>query len=57
MADVNPAYRDLPGYSADEAACQLLGLSLTRRFSYKPWWARLSAPVATLFSSIVKLFY
>ncbi len=57
MSDVNPAYRNLPGYSADEAACQLIGLCLTRRFSYKPWWARLSTPVATLFSPIVKLFY
>lgn len=57
MADVNPSYRDLPGYSADEAACQLLKLSMSSKFSYKPWWARLSAPVATLFSPIVKLFY
>ena len=57
MADVNPAYRDLPGYTADEAACQLLRLSLTRRYSYKPWWARLSAPLANLFAPIVRWFY
>lgn len=57
MADVNPAYRDLPGYTADEAACQLLKLSLSRRYSYKPWWARLSAPLANLFAPIVKRFY
>ena len=57
MADVNPAYRNLPGYTADEAACQLLKLSLSRKFAYKPWWARLSAPIANLFSPIVKLFY
>ena len=57
MADVNPAYRNLPGYTADEAACQLLKLSLSQRFAYKPWWARLSSPIANLFSPIVKLFY
>ena len=57
MSDVNPSYRNLPGYTADEAACQLLKLSLSRRFAYKPWWARLSAPIANLFSPIVKLFY
>ena len=57
MADVNPVYRNLPGYTADEAACQLLQLSLTQRFAYKPWWALLSAPIANLFSPIVKLFY
>ena len=57
MADVNPSYRNLPGYTADEAACQLLKLSLSRKFAYKPWWARLSAPIATLLSPIVKLFY
>lgn len=57
MADVNPVYRNLPGYTADEAACQLLKLSLSRKFAYKPWWARLSAPIANIFSPIVKLFY
>jgi NAD(P)-dependent dehydrogenase (short-subunit alcohol dehydrogenase family) len=57
MSDATPAYRDLPAYTADEAACQLLKLSMSKRFSYKPWWARLSAPVATLFAPLVKLFY
>ena len=57
MSDVNPSYRNLPSYSTDGAACQLLKLSLSRHFSYKPWWASLSAPIANLFSPIVKLFY
>ena len=57
MSDENPSYRDLPAYSADEAACQLLKLSMANRFAYKPWWARLSAPIANLFAPIVKRFY
>ncbi len=57
MSDATPAYRDLPAYTADEAACQLLKLGMSNRFSYKPWWARLSAPIATLFAPLVKLFY
>ncbi len=57
MSDATPAYRSLPAYTADEAACQLLKLSMSTHFSYKPWWARLSAPIANLFSPLVKLFY
>lgn len=57
MSDATPAYRHLPAYSADEAACLLLKLSLSGHFAYKPWWARLSAPIANLLSPIVKLFY
>ncbi|MBR5715982.1 MAG: SDR family NAD(P)-dependent oxidoreductase [Bacteroidales bacterium] len=57
MSEANPAYRNLPAYTADEAACQLLKLSTTNRFAYKPWWARISAAIAMLFSPLVKLLY
>jgi NAD(P)-dependent dehydrogenase (short-subunit alcohol dehydrogenase family) len=57
MSEATPAYRNLPAYTADEAAGQLLKLSMTNRFTYKPWWAHFSSPVAKLFSPIVKLFY
>ena len=39
MADVDPQYRRMPAYSADEAACILLRLAMSRKFSYRPWWA------------------
>ena len=57
MSDVNPDYQYLPGYSAQEAACVLLRLSQSCLRSYKPWWARLSAPLATLFSPFIRLLY
>ena len=57
MSEATPAYRDLPAFTADEAAGQLLKLSMTKRFTYKPWWARITAPLATLFSPFVRLFY
>ncbi len=57
MSDVNPAYQSLPGYSADEAAMILLRLSISRCSSYKPWWARLSAPVAMILSPVIRFFY
>ena len=57
MSDVNAHYRDLPGYTAEEAAMQLLKLSLGSCRSYKPWWARVTAPVATLFSPVVRFVY
>ncbi len=39
MADVNEAYKNLPAYSAHEAACILLKLAMSEKFRYKPWWA------------------
>lgn len=39
MSDVNETYKKMPAYSADEAACILLRLAMSRKFCYKPWWA------------------
>lgn len=39
MSDVNEVYKNMPAYSADEAACILLKLAMGRKFRYKPWWA------------------
>lgn len=39
MSDVNETYKNLPAYSADEAACILLRLATSKKFCYKPWWA------------------
>ena len=57
MSIANPHYRSLPAYSADDAACILLRLAMGHRFSYQPWWARLTAPVASLFAPLVRYFY
>ena len=57
MSMANPHYRSLPAYSADDAACILLRLAMGHRFSYQPWWARLTAPVASLFAPLVRYFY
>lgn len=57
MSDVNVQYLRLPGYSAEEAATLLLRLSQSRSSSYKPWWAWLSAPVAQLFSPLIRFIY
>ena len=39
MSDVSERYRHMPAYSADEGACILLKLAMSRKFSYRPWWA------------------
>lgn len=39
MSDMNERYKNLPAYSADDAACILLRLAMSGKFSYKPWWA------------------
>ena len=39
MSDVNERYKNMPAYSADEAACILLRLAMSGKFCYKPWWA------------------
>ncbi len=57
MSDVNPQYRHMPGLSAEKAARIVLRLSQSRWRSYKPWWARLSAPVAMLMAPLVRFVY
>ena len=39
MSDENETYKNLPAYSADEGACILLKLAMSKKFRYKPWWA------------------
>jgi len=57
MSMANPNYLSLPAYSADDAACILLRLAMKSCFSYQPWWACLTAPVASLFAPLVRFFY
>lgn len=57
MADVNPRYVDLPGYTASEAATRLIRLAVGRKNSYIPWWARLSSPLASLFRGAISYAY
>lgn len=57
MADVNPRYVHLPGYTAEEAATRLIRLAVGRRSSYAPWWARLSSPLSFLFRRVVTYAY
>ena len=39
MSDVNEKYKNMPAYSADDAACILLRLAMSKKFRYKPWWS------------------
>lgn len=39
MADATPRYKRMPAYSADEAACILLRLAMSKKLIYRPWWA------------------
>lgn len=57
MSDVNKTYRRMPAYSKEEAADQLLRLSMCHRDRYIPWWARIAAPLAALFTPIIKIIY
>lgn len=57
MSAVNPDYKELPGYTAEEAALILLKLSQSRCLSYKPWWARLSYGLAHVLSPVIQLIY
>ena len=57
MSDANEKYRKMPAYSKEEAANQLLKLSMNNRYCYKPWWARISAPFSYLLSPIIKQIY
>ena len=57
MSDVNEQYKHLPAYSPSDAANILLKLAIRKNKSYKPWWAKLSAPIACLFAPIIHLYY
>ncbi len=57
MSDVNATYRQMPAFSAKEAADVLLYLALNGRHSYMPWWARVSKPFADVFAPVVRFVY
>ena len=57
MSDVNEQYKHLPAYSPADAANILLKLTIRKVRTYKPWWAKLSAPIAYLFAPIIHLYY
>ena len=57
MSDVNEQYKHLPAYASSDAANILLKLAIRKNKSYKPWWAKLSAPIAHIFAPIIQLYY
>ena len=57
MSDVNEQYKHLPAYSPSDAANILLKLAIRKAKTYKPWWAKFSAPIAYLFAPIIHLYY
>lgn len=57
MSDVNEQYKHLPAYSPADAANILLKLAIRKVRTYKPWWAKFSAPIAYLFAPIIHLYY
>lgn len=57
MSDVNEQYKHLPAYTPTDAAHILLKLAIRKNKSYKPWWAKLSAPIAHTFAPIIHLYY
>ena len=57
MSDVNEQYKHLPAYTPSDAANILLKLAIRKVRTYKPWWAKLSAPIAYLFAPIIHLYY
>ena len=57
MSDVNEQYKHLPAYTPTDAANILLKLAIRKNESYKPWWAKLSAPIACLIAPIIHLYY
>ena len=57
MSDVNEQYKHLPAYTPTDAAHILLKLAIRKIRTYKPWWAKLSAPIAYLFAPIIHLYY
>lgn len=57
MSDVNEQYKHLPAYTPVDAANILLKLAIRKVRTYKPWWAKFSAPIAYLFAPIIHLYY
>jgi len=57
MSDVNEQYKHLPAYTPADAANILLKLAIRKLRTYKPWWAKFSAPTAYLFAPIIHLYY
>ena len=57
MSDINEQYKHLPAYDPSDAANILLKLAIRKVRTYKPWWAKLSAPIAYLFAPIIHLYY
>ena len=57
MSDVNEQYKHLPAYTPADAANILLKLAIRKVRTYKPWWAKFSAPIAYLFAPIIHLYY
>ena len=57
MSDVNEQYKHLPAYTPADAANILLKLAIRKNKSYKPWWAKFSAPIAHIFAPIIQLYY
>ena len=57
MSDINEQYKHLPAYTPADAANILLKLAIRKVRTYKPWWAKLSAPIAYLFAPIIHLYY
>ena len=57
MSDVNERYRQLPAYYPADAANILLKLAIRKVRTYKPWWAKFSAPITYLFAPIIHLYY
>ncbi|MBF1613870.1 MAG: SDR family NAD(P)-dependent oxidoreductase [Prevotella sp.] len=57
MSDVNEQYKHLPAYTPSDAANILLKLAIRKVRTYKPWWAKLSVPIAYLFAPIIHLYY
>lgn len=57
MSDVNELYKHLPAYTPADAANILLKLAIRKVRTYKPWWAKFSAPIAYLFAPIIHLYY
>ena len=57
MSDVNEQYKHLPAYAPSDAANILLKLAIRKVRTYKPWWAKLSAPIVHIFAPIIQLYY
>ncbi|MBR5971696.1 MAG: SDR family NAD(P)-dependent oxidoreductase [Paludibacteraceae bacterium] len=57
MSDVNATYKKMPAYTAAEAAELLIRLAVGCRETYKPWWTRITSPLATLLSPIIHFVY